>query len=156
MKTMTIFIGADHRGFELKARIIKVLGRMGHEVIDVGTYEPEPACDYPKLSREVGMNVAQHRNSRGILVCMTGIGHSIAANKIPGVYAALCYNKEAAALCRQHNNANVLVLGSKFVGEKAMMEIIRVWLESEFEGGRHLRRVKQIRAIEKDFMKSRP
>lgn len=153
MKKMTIFIGADHRGVELKARIIKVLGGMGHEVVDVGSYEPETPCDYPKFSEAVGTNVASHKNSRGILVCMTGIGHSIAANKIPGVYAALCYNKEAAALSRQHNNANVLVLGAKFVTEKAMMEIIRIWLESEFEGGRHLRRTKQVKAIEKKFMR---
>ncbi len=150
---MTIFIGADHRGFDLKARIIVILKAQGHETIDVGTYEPEPACDYPKLSLEVARNVAQHKNSRGILVCMTGIGHSIAANKVPGAYAALCYNKEAAELSRQHNNANVLVLGSRFVGERQMIEIIKVWLLTDFEGGRHLRRVNQIKAIEKAYVK---
>ena len=86
---------------------------------------------------------------------MTGIGHSIAANKVPGVYAALCYNKEAAALSRQHNNSNVLVLGAKFVSEKEMFEIIKIWLAEPFEGGRHLRRVNQIKAIELEFLKKK-
>ncbi len=153
MKRFIIFIGADHRGFDFKAKIISHLGGKGHEVIDVGTYGPEPACDYPRLSLEVGKNVAAHKNARGILVCMTGIGHSIAANKVPGVYAALCYNREAAELSRQHNNANVLVLGSMFVDEKAMFGITDAWLAAEFEGGRHLKRVKQIKAIEKQYMK---
>lgn len=148
MKKSTIFIGADHRGFALKARIIAFLRARGQETVDVGTYVPEPPCDYPKLSLEVGENVARHKNSLGILVCMTGIGHSIAANKVRGVYAALCYNREAAQLSRQHNNANVLVLGAKFVSEKEMFGIIDVWLSSKFEGGRHLRRVKQIKKIE--------
>ncbi len=154
MKPLTIFIGADHRGFLLKGQIITLLRSLGHEVVDVGAYEPTPPCDYPRISLEVGRNVAAHRNSRGILVCMTGIGHSIAANKVPGVYAALCYNKEAAELSRQHNNANVLVLGAKFVGEKTMMEIIKIWLSTEFEGGRHLRRINQIKAIEKKFSRA--
>ena len=152
-KGKTIFIGADHRGFVLKSQLISFLKNEGHEVVDVGTYAAEPACDYPRLSVDVGKNVAAHKNSRGILVCMTGIGHSIAANKIPGVYAALCYNGEAAELSRQHNNANVLVLGARFVDEKAMPDIIRNWLATEFEGGRHLRRIRQIRAIEAEFMK---
>ncbi len=155
MKQLTVFIGADHRGFALKGKVVAFLRGAGHEVVDVGTYEPEPPCDYPKLSLAVAANVVKHKNSRGILVCMTGIGHSIAANKVPGAYAALCYNREAAELSRQHNNANVLVLGSRFVGEKAMLEIIKVWLSTEFEGGRHLRRVRQIRAIEKQFSKSK-
>ncbi|MBF0388289.1 MAG: ribose 5-phosphate isomerase B [Candidatus Omnitrophica bacterium] len=149
---MTIFIGADHRGFELKARIVAFLRTQAHEVVDVGTYVPEPPCDYPKLSLAVAENVVKHKNSRGILLCLTGIGHSIAANKVPGAYAALCHSKEVAVLSRQHNNANVLVLGSNFMTEKAIVEIIKVWLATEFEGGRHLRRVKQVKAIEKKYM----
>ncbi|MBF0570155.1 MAG: ribose 5-phosphate isomerase B [Candidatus Omnitrophica bacterium] len=152
---MTIFIGADHRGFELKAKIVLFLRAQGHEVIDVGTYVPEPPCDYPKLSLAVALNVTKHKNSRGILLCLTGIGHSIAANKVPGAYAALCHSREVAVLSRQHNNANVLVLGSNFIAEKEMMEIIKVWLSTDFEGGRHLRRVKQVKAIEKRFLKSK-
>jgi len=122
-------------------------------VVDVGTHDEGVMCDYPKISYDVATRVAKSKSARGILICMTGIGHSIAANKIPGAYAALCYNKEAAAFSRQHNNANVLVLGAKFVGESEMFEIIKIWLNAKFEGGRHLRRVKQIKEIEKEFLK---
>lgn len=151
-KRLTVFIGADHRGFELKSRLIASIKRLGHEVVDAGAYDPKP-CDYPAISYEVATHVARMKNSRGILVCMTGIGHSIAANKVPGVYAALCYNKQAAEFSRLHNNANVLVLGAKFVTERAMFEIVKVWLSTEFEGGRHLRRTQQIKAIEKKLYK---
>src|SRR4051812_6271716 len=114
---MKIFIGADHRGYALKQKIGDILARQGHDIADVGTHEADVPCDYPKMALAVARGVSKSRDSRGILVCMTGIGHSIAANKVPGVYAALCYNKEAAALSRQHNNANVLVVGAKFVSE---------------------------------------
>ncbi len=151
-KFFTVFIGADHRGFELKARIVAEIRKMGHEVVDAGSYDPAP-CDYPAISYEVATNVARLKNGRGILLCLTGIGHSIAANKVPGAYAALCYNKEAAVLSRQHNNANILVLGANFVAEKKMLDVIRTWLATDFEGGRHLRRLKQIKAIEKKLFK---
>ncbi|MEI8011949.1 MAG: ribose 5-phosphate isomerase B [Candidatus Omnitrophota bacterium] len=147
-----VFIGADHRGFELKAEIMIFLKKLGHEVIDAGSYDVEP-CDYPPIAYEVASQVARLKKGRGILVCMSGIGHSIAANKVPGAYAALCYNKEAAILSRQHNNANVLVLGSKFVAREEIFEIIKVWLSTEFEGGRHLRRTRQIAAMEKKLFK---
>lgn len=127
----------------------------GHDVVDVGTDREDVPCDYPKMAYDVSTQVARSRTARGILVCMSGIGHSIAANKVPGVYAALCYNKEAAALSRQHNNSNVLVLGAKFVTEKAIHEIIKIWLAEKFEGGRHLRRVNQIKAIEREFLKKK-
>lgn len=152
-KRYTIFIGADHRGFELKAWIVNALKGLGHEVIDAGSYDPGP-CDYPGISYEVATHVARMKNARGILLCLTGIGHSVAANKVPGAYAALCYNKEAAVLSRQHNNANILVLGANFVPERLMLDIIQTWLETEFEGGRHMRRLKQIKAIEKKLYKS--
>lgn len=152
---MKIFIGADHRGFILKEKIGAILERDGYDVVDVGTDDENEPCDYPKMAYAVATGVAKSKGARGILVCMTGIGHSIAANKVPGVYAALCYNKEAAALSRQHNNANVLVVGSKFVGEREIFEIVKVWLAAEFEGGRHLRRVKQIKAIEREFLKGK-
>jgi RpiB/LacA/LacB family sugar-phosphate isomerase len=154
MTKLTVFIGADHRGFALKAKIVAFLRKEGHETVDVGTYEPEPPCDYPKLSLEVAMNVTKHKNARGILLCLTGIGHSIAANKVPGAYAALVHCKEVAVLSRQHNNSNVLVLGSNFTPEKEMFKIIKVWLSTEFEGGRHLRRVNQVKAIERKFLKT--
>ena len=148
---MKIFIGADHRGFALKKKIITFLNSRGHEVVDVGVKQEGVMCDYPKISYDVGTKVAQSKSACGILVCMTGIGHSIAANKIPGVYAALCYSKEAAELSRQHNNANVLVLGARFVNPGQMFDIVSTWLTTPFEGGRHLRRFKQIKAIEKKF-----
>ena len=149
---MKIFIGADHRGYALKQKINSFLKQQGYDVVDVGTDEENVPCDYPKMAYDVATGVAGSRGARGILVCMSGIGHSIAANKVPGVYAALCYNREAAAFSRQHNNSNVLVLGAKFVTEKEMFEIIKVWLVEKFEGGRHLRRVNQIKAIEREFM----
>jgi len=155
VKPLTIFIGADHRGFIFKGKIEAALRSLGHEVVDMGTYTLEPPCDYPAISFEVGKNVVKHKNSRGILVCLTGIGHSIAANKVPGVYAALCYTKEAAELSRRHNNANVLVVGSNFVSENTLMEIVQVWLATPFDGGRHLRRLKQIALYEKNFLKAK-
>ncbi|HOD12791.1 MAG TPA: ribose 5-phosphate isomerase B [Candidatus Omnitrophota bacterium] len=141
---MKIFIGADHRGFYLKAKIIKALAAKGFEMVDVGTDRPQKPCDYPQFSYKVGKGVVSSRGARGILVCMSGIGHSIAANRIKGVRAALCYNVKAAELSRAHNDANVLVLGAKFVSVKDIDRIIRVWLVTPFEGGRHLRRIKQI------------
>lgn len=152
---MKIYIGADHKGFAFKQKIIQLLTELGHQVVDVGTDRDDVPCDYPKLAYQVATLVAKTRNTRGILVCMSGIGHSIAANKVRGVYAALCYNRDAAALSRQHNNSNVLVLGAKFVSEKEMYEIIKVWLTEDFEGGRHLRRVNQIKTIEKETMKQK-
>ncbi|MBF0486468.1 MAG: ribose 5-phosphate isomerase B [Candidatus Omnitrophica bacterium] len=148
-----IFIAADHRGVVLKKKIVGLLSELGYSVEDLGSYDENCPCDYPKYSFLLGEKVARTKNSRGILVCMTGIGHSIAANKIKGVYAALCYNKEAAILSRQHNNANVLVLGAKFVAKSRIFDIINSWLSAEFEGGRHLRRTNQIKAMEKKIYK---
>ncbi len=146
---MQIFIGADHRGYLLKKKTVERLRRAGHDIVDVGTHREDVSCDYPRFSVKVADAVAGTRNARGILICMTGIGHVIAANKVPGAYAALCYNKEAAALSREHNNSNILVIGAKFVSLKAMNEIIDIWLKTPFAGGRHARRVRQIRKIEK-------
>ena len=151
---MRIYIGADHRGYQLKKKIIAYLEKnTRHTVVDVGTDTDGTSCDYPKISHEVAREVALSPNNRGILVCMTGIGHTVAANKVPGVYAALCYNKQAAELAREHNNTNVLVLGAKFVSQKAMLEIIRTWLSTRFAGGRHRRRVNQIKRIEREYLK---
>ena len=150
---MKIFIGADHRGFELKNKIKNLLSKRGYDVEDVGTFSLEPPCDYPKISYDVARRVAGKKDSRGILVCMTGIGPTIVANKAPGAYAALCYSKQAALLSREHNDANILVLGAKFVSPRKMLSIIDVWLTTRFAGGRHLRRVRQIKAIEKEMCK---
>ncbi len=141
---MNIFIGADHRGFALKKEIVAVLKAQGFTVVDVGTYTQETSCDYPKFSSKVAQGVLSSKGSRGILICMTGIGHSIAANRFRGIRAALCYNTKAAVFSRAHNDANVLILGSMFVSKKEMVTIINTWLKASFEGGRHLRRIKQI------------
>jgi len=148
---MKIFVGADHRGFQLKKKVDAFLKDHGHEVIDVGTHVEGVDCDYPHISYKVAQEVVHNPGSRGILLCMTGIGHSIAANKVPGIFAALVYNTDAAMLSRQHNDSNVLVLGSKFMDEANMLEIIKIWLSTAFEGGRHLRRKEQIQNIEKEF-----
>ena len=150
---MKIFIGADHRGFQLKTKVVEFLKKQGHEIMDVGTFTQDVSCDYPKMSYDVATGVAKNPESRGILVCMTGIGHSIAANKVPGAYAALVYNHEAALLSREHNDSNILVLGAKFVNEEQMLEIITIWLATKFEGGRHQKRVDQVKRIEKEFLK---
>jgi RpiB/LacA/LacB family sugar-phosphate isomerase len=146
---MKVFIGADHRGVSFKKKITEILKTQGVNVIDLGSYDSAKSCDYPKVAYKVASEVARSRNDRGILVCMSGIGQAIAANKVRGAYAALCYNTEAAILSRKHNNANILVLGSKFVKPKDIEKILQVWLNTKFEGGRHRRRVNQIKRMEK-------
>ncbi len=142
-----IIIGSDHRGFVLKEKIKEFLNSAGFTVKDAGTFSKEP-CDYPQIAFRVGRGVAKAKNIRGILICKTGIGDAIAANKVKGIRASLCYNIKAARLSREHNDANILVLGSDFVKEKLAKEIIKVWLKTEFEGGRHLRRINQIKNFE--------
>ena len=147
---MKVFIGADHRGYYLKQKIMQFLQSRGYDVVDMGTYVKGVSCDYPLISKKVALAVVKTRGSRGILACMTGIGHSIAANKVRGIRAALCYNKKAAVLSRTHNDANILIVGSKFVSQKDIFSIVTTWLKTEFEGGRHLRRVNQIKKIEQE------
>lgn len=146
---MKIIIGADHRGFKLKEKIKAFLEAKGFIVKDAGTFSNEP-CDYPEIAFKVGRDVVKSSNRRGILICKTGIGDSIAANKVREVRAALCYNIKAARLSRLHNDANVLVLGSDFVKEKTAKKIIEAWLNTNFEGGRHLRRINQIKRFEEE------
>ena len=150
---MKIYIGADHRGYNFKQRIVNILEKQGHDVVDCGTYNSEESCDYPKVAYQVAIQVAKNKNSRGMLLCMSGIGQAIAANKIRGAYAALCHNPLAAQLSRLHNNANILVLGAKFVKPKDVPLIINVWLKTKFEGGRHQRRLNQIKQIERGKIK---
>jgi len=145
---MKIFVGADHRGYALKKRVVAHLQKTGHLVTDVGTHRPGVSCDYPQFAYRVAQQVTRTPGARGILICMSGIGHSIAANKVPGAYAALCYNKRAAVLSREHNNANILVVGARFIKQKDILEMIPVWLKTPFAGGRHARRVGQIKRIE--------
>ena len=142
-----IVIGSDHGGFRLKEKLKAFLEKKGYCLKDVGCFNRE-SCDYPEYAYEVARLVSAGRFPRGILICKSGIGNSIAANKLKGVRAALCYNLKAAKLSRKHNDANVLVLGDLFVKEAMAKRIAGLWLQTEFEGGRHLKRVKQIGDIE--------
>ncbi len=135
-----IAIGSDHGGFNLKETIKKHLEEKGYEVKDYGTYSTA-SCDYPVYAKAVAKSVAKGENDKGIIVCGSGIGVSIAANKVKGVRAALCHESHSAMLSRLHNNANVLCLGERITGESLALDIVDVWLKSEYEGGRHQKRI---------------
>ncbi len=138
---MRISIGSDHAGYPLREQVRSWLKEQGHDVITHGAEHESVAYDYPKAAFSVGRDVSEKRADRGILVCGSGIGMSIGANKIPRVYAALCRSSEDAELSRRHNNANVLVLGGRVSSWEETTEILRVWMETPFEEGRHYRRV---------------
>jgi len=146
----TIAIASDHAGFGLKEKLKPYLNRAGLKVEDLGTDTPE-RCDYPEFAYTLAKGVASGKFKRGILICKSGIGNSIVANRLAGVRAALCYNIEAARLSREHNDSNVLVLGSAFVDTGSAKRIVKIWLSTAFLGGRHKRRLNQIRAIEKQI-----
>ncbi|MGH9315447.1 MAG: ribose 5-phosphate isomerase B [Vicinamibacterales bacterium] len=144
---MRIAIGADHAGFTLKEHLKKTLSRLGHQAEDLGTHSDAPV-DYPPICAEVGRMVADGRVDRGVLVGGSGQGEQIAANKVAGVRAALCNDLFTARLSRLHNDANVLSMGGRIVAPGLADEILSVWLETAFEGGRHQRRIDQIRELE--------
>ena len=143
---MKIALGADHGGFELKEKIKKHLIEKNYEVIDLGTNSTE-SVDYPEFGHAVGQAVADKKADFGIVVCCTGIGISIAANKVPGVRAALCLNTTMARLTREHNNANILAMGGRIVGDVLALEMVDTFLATDFQGGRHERRVNEIENI---------
>lgn len=143
---MKIAIGCDHRGITFKQSVIKLVEQEGHTIKDFGSYT-EDAVDYPDIAKEVGGVVVSGDYDRGILICGTGIGMCIAANKINGIRAALCHNDFCALRSRQHNDANVLCMGSEIVKEE-MPDIVKTFLTTEFEGGRHQRRVDKMRDME--------
>ena len=145
---MNIAIGADHAGFALKQEIAEALRAAGHTVADKGT-DSTASTDYPDYAEAVARAVASGAVERGILVCATGVGMSIAANKIHGVRAALAVNPEEVQLTRQHNDANVLALGAKYTGAADANQFVKLFLETPFEGGRHQRRVDKISQLEK-------
>ncbi len=147
MSTMKIAVGSDHAGFEAKERAKQLLASLGAEVIDEGTTSNE-SVDYPDFGAAVGRAVAKGEAERGILVCGSGIGISIAANKIPGVRAAVCWNEETARLARQHNDANVLCLGARFIEPDMAERMIRAFMETDFEGGRHQTRVDKLSKLD--------
>jgi ribose 5-phosphate isomerase B len=147
---MKIAIGCDHAGVEMKEALLFLLEGMGAEVLDMGTKGPE-SVDYPDFGEKVSRAVALGEAEKGILICGTGIGMSIVANKVPGIRAALCSEPLSARMSRLHNDANVLVMGGRLIGRSMAEEIARVWLETPFEGERHERRLGKITRIEERF-----
>ena len=144
---MKISIAADHAGFALKERLRRRLAEDGHEVVDFGAATPE-SCDYPDFAQPVARDVAQGRSDRGILVCSTGIGMAMAANKVAGIRAAPAQSEDEVRVTREHNDANVLTLDAKYLDEERAAALIRVFLNTEFAGGRHARRVAKIAQLE--------
>ena len=140
MEKLRIAIGSDHGGYEYKEQIVSHLKEKGYECVDVGTYSTD-SCDYPVIARAVTTKITTGEADRGILICGTGIGMSIVANKVKGIRAALCGDTFSARASRAHNNSNVLCLGERVIGINLAMDIVDIWLESKFEGGRHQRRV---------------
>ena len=149
---MRIALGSDHRGFKLKQEINNFLVKQGYEIKDFGSFSEE-TCDYPDFALPVAETVASGEYRKGILVCGSGIGMCIAANKVPGIRAALVFNEDLARMTAAHNDSNVLFLSERTTAREAM-GIIRVWLETPFEGGRHKNRIDKISNIEKVFLRN--
>ncbi|PRO65757.1 ribose 5-phosphate isomerase B [Alkalicoccus urumqiensis] len=140
---MKVVVGSDHAGYALKAEIVPVIEELGHEVVDVGNHEGE-SVDYADYGIPAAEMVADGRADRGVIVCGTGIGMSISANKVKGIRCALVQDLFTAKVTREHNDTNVLAMGERVVGPGIAREIVKVWLETEFEGGRHQRRVQKM------------
>ncbi len=147
-KIRKVSIGSDHAGFHLKEEVKKFLGEIGLELSDKGAFSAEEKVDYPDFARLVAEDVIRGEAQLGILICGTGIGMSITANKFPGIRAALVLNEYMAKMAKAHNNANVIVLSGRVISPEYAKELIKVFLETEFEGGRHERRLKKISEIE--------
>ena len=146
---MKIAIGSDHGGFQLKETVKAWLLEQGHQVEDKGTYNEE-SCDYPDYGKAVALDVAGGKADKGIIVCGTGIGISISANKVHGIRAAVCGDTFSARMCRLHNDANILSLGQRVTGPGLALDIVEIWLATEFEGGRHTNRIEKMMAIERE------
>ncbi|UCD57001.1 MAG: ribose 5-phosphate isomerase B [Candidatus Hydrogenedentota bacterium] len=144
---MMLAVASDHAGFELKQKIKEYLESEGHGVEDFGCYDAQ-SCDYPDYARKLCEALLDNKCERGVLICGTGLGMSYAANRYEGIRAALCLNTFMAEMSRAHNDANVLVLGSRIIDLAAARDILRVWMETPFEGGRHLRRIRKIDGYE--------
>lgn len=144
---MRIVIGSDHAGLSLKHQVIPVVEGLGHECIDFGTHT-EASCDYPDIGIAVANEVAARKATLGILICGTGIGMSMTANKVPGIRAALCSDTFSARASREHNDANILCLGARVIGPGVAADIVTVWLQADFAGGRHTPRVEKMARLE--------
>ena len=149
---MNIAVGCDHGGYELKQKLLKYLDREGYNYKDFGCYS-DKSCDYPDYALPVAEAVRAGEFDRGILICGTGIGVSIAANKVPGIRAALCHDVFSAKATRLHNDSNILTFGARVIGEGLMEEIVAAFLKTGFEGGRHSLRIAKIADIEKKYSK---
>src|SRR5205807_6041103 len=143
---MKISLGSDHAGFGYKEKVKELLGLLGHEVRDFGTFSEDPV-DYPLFIRPAAEAVARGECERGIVFGGSGNGEAMAANKLHGVRCALCWNEESARLSREHNDANVLSLGQRMIGEELALKIVKIWLDTPFAGGRHAQRVAQLNAM---------
>jgi ribose 5-phosphate isomerase B len=144
---MRIAVGSDHRGFLIKQRVLSLLQKWQHQILDMGTNSAE-STDYPDFALRVAEAVRHGEADRGILICGTGIGMCIAANKVPGIRAAPCHDTITAEMSRRHNDANILCLSADLLGEELIERMLGLWLTTEFEGGRHARRVNKIKDYE--------
>lgn len=150
---MKLYIGSDHAGYELKEKIVTALTAEGIEIEDFGTSNEE-SCDYPDIGLKVAEAVVAGDDNQGLLICGTGVGMAIAANKVPGVRAALAFNTYVAQYAKEHNNANILVLPGRVIGKDMALAMIHAWKNSRFSGDRHQRRLDKINAIEKKYAQS--
>lgn len=152
---MRIVVGSDHAGYELKQRVADYLRELGHATIDVGTNSASTPVDYPDYAEAVGLAVLEDRADRGILICGSGVGASIAANKLPGIRAAVCHDTYSAHQGVEHDNMNVLVLGARVIGTELALELVRAFLGASFSGEeRHRRRLNKVIELEKRYMRS--
>jgi ribose 5-phosphate isomerase B len=149
---MKIALGCDHGGFELKKDLQSYLGERGIEVADFGTGDETPV-DYPEIGIAVAQKISSGEIPRGILICGTGIGMSLVANRFPGVRATLCHDLYTARMSREHNDSNLLVLGGRLLGKGIAREILQVWLQAEFQGGNHRRRLDEIAALDEKIIR---
>jgi ribose 5-phosphate isomerase B len=147
---MKIAVGSDHRGVRIKGQILSQLAELGHEGIDAGPSESE-SVDYPDFATKVAKAVSAKDVDRGILICGTGMGMAITANKFPGVRAVTCHDDVTAEMSRRHNDANIMCLSADMLGDRLLGRIVDLWMRTEFEGGRHQRRIEKILQLEKDL-----
>jgi RpiB/LacA/LacB family sugar-phosphate isomerase len=153
---MRIAIGADHAGFTMKNDISALLRGLGHEVLDLGAHQPDPSDDYPDFAEAVGKAIVEGKAERGVLICGSGVGVSVAVNKFPGIRAAVCHDAYSAHQGVEHDNMNVLVLGSRIIGSELARELVRVYIAARFSGDeRHLRRLAKVDAIERRYLASK-
>ena len=152
---MRIAIGCDHRGYSIRGKLVELLHRLGHDVTDLGVHSEDPV-DYPDIAAAVARLVSESAVERGVLICGTGLGMCIAANKFPGVRAAPCHDDLTAEMSRRHNDLNVLCLSADMLGERLIDRMVEIWLNTPFEGGRHARRVQKIALLEREHLGQGP